>query len=54
MCDLGDLLCKGLLLVTSIYMCSQRIATWFQKFWFQEKNITDVKHEMLQVLGKYI
>ena len=52
MCDLGDLLCKGLLLVTSIYVLAT-MATWFQKFWFQKKK-SFVKHEMMQVLGKYI
>ena len=53
MCDLGDLLCKGLLLVTRIYDVLET-HSMVSKILISRKNIIDVKHEMLQVLGKYI
>ena len=52
MCDLGDLLCKGLLLGTSIYVLATH-SNMVSKILVSRKK-SFVKHEMMQVLGKYI
>ena len=53
MCDLGDLLCKGLLLGSlSIYVLAMH-SNMVSKILVSRKK-SFVKHEMMQVLGKYI